>query len=830
MVENKELQKFYTDLQEEIKSDLVSDEEGTNPERIYTEKVLYELAAAGETENCVVRHDEKASKRGVEHKVNGYSLYENFDKLDLFITLYFDNDEIQSVTKTDTEKAFDKLLKFFKTAINNDYVSKIEESSPIFDLAQTLAKVKEVKEKLARVNLFLITNGLVKSDIKTSDTFEKYEVYYRVIDINYMFNISDKERIPIEINFSEKGIQVPCIINESTNDYYQSYLAIIPGQTLAEIYGEYGARLLEQNVRSFLQFTGKINRGVRNTILIEPHMFLAYNNGIAATAEEIKLVDLPDNKGKGIGYVKDLQIVNGGQTTATIYHTWKQNKYVDISKIFVQLKLTIIKNKDNFGTIIGKIAEYANTQNKVNASDLSSNREYYIKLEKLSRNIWAPPTKDHNQLTHWFFERARGQYKNARLREGFTNSKKKAFDLRNPKDQLLTKENLAKYLNVSHEVYDKKNKLVITPHIVVRGNEKNYAYFLKYNFNSNEKPNNIDFEDIVAYAILFKSAETIYGRGPKAMGDMRYITVPYSIGWLGFKLDNLGSKLESKLDLYKIWKNQEISYELKTILRTIMIAVEQFIIDNAPGKLYGEWAKKEECWNKIIKENFGINFNIIFEDLEKKDSPRRKILAESEIEDNLIKSELELIKSIPINKWDEINKIGIFIEELTPTLRNSAINIQLTLKWKKELSEMQRKNAITIIDIIVHKSPEFFAENEVSNENEVSKENEITNVPQEVQSVEKQDDLMLKNTDSSKTIEKRNNENIKNIDGIIPEQTITSLLKKMVDWDIKREVLDPKQRLYIHKFAYENKKISSFDEKNLTRYLKTLVKAGFEVN
>lgn len=802
MFENKELQKFYTDLQEEIKSSLVSDEEGTTPEQIYTEMVLSLLADAGETENYRVCYDEKVSKRGVIHKVNGYSLYETYDKLDLFITLYFDNDEIQSVTKTEAEKAIDKLLKFFKNAINNDYINEIEESSQIFDLAHTLAKGKEVRELLARVNIFLITNGQVKSDIKISDTVEKYYVYYRVIDINYMFNISDKERIPIEINFSENGFQVPCIVNDSTNDDYQSYLAIIPGHTLAEIYGQYGARLLEQNVRSFLQFTGKYNRGIRDTILNEPHMFLAYNNGIAATAEEIELVDLPDNKGKGIGYVKDLQIVNGGQTTASIYHTWKQNKNVDISKIFVQLKLSIIKNKDNFGTIIGKIAEYANTQNKVSASDLSSNREYYIILEKLSRTIRAPPAKDKVQQTHWFFERARGQYKNARLREGYTKTKKKAFDLMNPRNQLLTKENLAKYLNVSQEIF-KGNKLVIAPHIVVRGNEKNYAYFLKHNFN--EKPDSIFFEDVIAYAILFKSAEEIYGKKPNALGDMRYITVPYSIGWLGLKL-------EYKLDLYKIWKNQELSNALKTILREIMIAVERFIIHKAPGSLYGEWAKKEECWNQIIKEDFGINLNILLDDLEKKDSPGRKNVAESDIEDNLIRSELELIKSIPINKWNEINKMGIFIEELTPTLKDRAINIQSTLKMKRGLSEIQRKAAITIIDIIVHKSPEFFDENELTNgnvqinDNDLTSENALTN-----------ENVLI-------------SENTVNIDDGIPEHMTSSLLKKMVDWDIKTQVLSPKQRLYVYKFVYENKKINPFDEKNLSRYLQTLKQAGFEVN
>jgi len=778
MLENKELQKFHTDLQEEIKSSLVSEDEGTTPEQIYTELALSLLADAGETENYRVSYDEKISKRGIEHKVNAYALYENYETLDLFVTLYFENEEIQSVAKKDAVKEINRLLKFFKNAIFNDYIDKIEESSQIFDLAHTLASVKEVKEYLARVNIFLITNGQVKSDIKFSDTVDQYSVFYRVIDINYIFNISAKSRIPIEIDFSENGFHVPCIVNDIDNDDYQSYLAIIPGDALVEIYEQYGPRLLEQNVRSFLQFTGKYNRGIRNTILNEPHMFLAFNNGIAATAEEIELVDLPGNNGKGIGYIKDFQIVNGGQTTASVYHTWKQNKFVDTSKIFVQLKVTIIKNKENFGSIIGRIAEYANTQNKVSASDLSSNRENHIALEKLSRTIWAPPAKDKVQQTRWFFERARGQYKNARLREGFTPSRKKAFDLKNPKNQVLTKENLAKYINVLQEVYSGK-KLVIAPHIVVRGSQKNYAQFLNYNYK--ELPDSVFFEDTVAKAILFKTSEKIYGIKPNALGDMRYIIVPYSIGWLGFKL-------EHKLDLYKIWKNQEISDVLKSTLKKIMIKIEAFIKDNAPGSLYGEWAKKEECWNQVKTQDFDIDLNVLSDDLENEKSPRRKNMSESDIEDRLTQSEIKLIKSIPLKKWSEISKMGAFIEELTPPLRSRTINILSTLKRNKELSEKQRKDAIKIIDIIVHKSPEFFDGNEQSTEKPL------------------------------------------NVDMSIPEQVTHSLLVKMVEWDAKARVLSPKELLYVSDFAYGSKKLNSFHEKNLFRLLQTLLKAGFEEN
>src|SRR5690606_37578082 len=554
-MENKELQKFYIDIQEDINSTLITEEEGTNPEQVFTELALSFLSDAGETENYRVCFDEKISKRGVEHKINGYSLYENYETLDLFVTIYNGDSAIQSVTKGDADKTIERAVKFFRNAIYKDYVNEIEESSEIFDLAQTLANVPEVKEYLTRVNIFLITNGEVKSDVKISDTIAGYTIFYRTIDINYLFNLSDKSRVPIEINFELAGYKVPCIVNESENSDYQSWLAIIPGLALADIYEQYGARLLEQNVRSFLQFTGKINKGIRNTILKEQHMFMAFNNGIAATAEEVAIIDLPDNQGKAIASVRDFQIVNGGQTTASIYHTWKKDK-IDISKVFVPVKLTIVKDRENFSEIVGRIAEYANTQNKVSASDLSSNRENHVLLEKLSRTTWAPPIAGETMQTRWFFERSSGQYKNESIRFGITPSKRKQFDQQNPRNQMFSKESLAKYINSYEEVYNGK-KLLIGPHIVVRGSQKNYAQFLNFNFNI--KPDNIWFEDAIAKSILFATAEKVYGVKPNAIGDMRYITVPYSVAWLAYKLDY-------RIDLYKIWKNQSLSNSLKSKL------------------------------------------------------------------------------------------------------------------------------------------------------------------------------------------------------------------------------------------------------------------------
>lgn len=596
MAKQEDVAAYCKELFEEVNAEFTSYEEGATPEQVFTEHALQLLAEAGETENYHVCYDEKQGKRGTDHKINAYSLYENYETLDLFITIYVPSDEVKTVTKFECEKAFRRLMHFFVNTLNKGYVNEIEESSEIYDLANTLYNVQEVKDYLTRVNLFILTNGEVTYEYSTQENIAGFPVYNRIIDINYLFNISVKTGLPIEINFQDMGYNIQCIGTEAANGEYKSYLAIMPGKVLSAIYEQYGPRLLEQNVRSFLQFTGKINKGIRKTIIEEPHMFFAFNNGIAATADDLILAD--SENGKIIVTVCNFQIVNGGQTTASIYHTSKKNN-TDISQIVVPIKLTILNDKAKIPITVGRIAECANTQNKVSASDLSSNREGFIILDSISRSLWAPPRKGTTQQTRWFFERARGQYKNERNRLGYTVAKRKAFDLKNPRSQIFTKEQLAKYVNCVCEIW-KGSKCVIGPHNVVRGNQKNYVQFLTHNFR--DMPDTKYFEDTVGKAILFASMEKIYGVKPNSIGDLRYITVPYSIAWLSYKLEN-------RIDFYKIWQAQELPSELESSFRRLMIFVEQFIKKNAPGALYGEWAKKEDCWISLKSADIEIDPN-----------------------------------------------------------------------------------------------------------------------------------------------------------------------------------------------------------------------------
>jgi hypothetical protein len=729
-IENLELQNFYTSWMQDIAAIQQTDEEGSNSEQIFTQGALDLLCEAGEVENYRTGYDEKALGKAKQHKINAYAISENYETVDLFISVFKGTEEINKTTNDEVEQASKRITNFFRKAIyandneksknfKNEYVDEIEETSEIFQFANTLAKEKDLRDNLIRVNATILTNGLFAGEFPENVEISGYKIYFKVFDLQALYNVSEKSHIPIEINFFKDGFEVPCIASPSINSEYQSYLAIIPGMALASIYERFGSRLLEQNVRSFLQFSGKINKGIRGTIKDEPHMFLAFNNGIAATADEVDFTKNKDGNGLLLSKVNDLQIVNGGQTTASIYHTWKKDK-VDISNIFVQVKLSVVKNKDNFSTIVSRISEYANTQNKVSVSDLSSNRPYHIEFEKLSRSIYSPISESNNIQTRWFYERARGQYKNARLKEGFTKSRQKAFDLKNPKNQMFTKEELAKYINAYEEIIEGKKHL-IGPNYVVRGNQKNYIQFV--NNNLVKKTNNIHFEDTIAKAIIFKAAEKMYGVKPNSIGDMRYVTVPYAISLLTYLTD-------SKLDLYKIWRNQSVSGALKDLLYGMMKEIEPFIKKSAPGGLYGEWAKKEECWLQVKAHKFIFDLSSIKADLiDKKNPSKRQVISEDESSVQLIKEEIEKLKSIPYSIWKKIEDFGNNTKLLSALQCNIAFTIAQRVRTNTKLSDSERTNGIRILDIIFEKSPDLLydADDIIANESTIIiKEPEIT--------------------------------------------------------------------------------------------------------
>ena len=697
-----ETEKYYQSLMQDIIAMQAGNEDGDTQEQTFTRLAVDILADAGETENADIAYDEKDTGRKGQHKINAFAVSENYETIDLFISIFNFSETAPAISKTEIDRATTRITNFFKKTIEEDYANEIAESSPIFEFVNTLANFQELKENLVRVNAVILTNGEYRGDFPQSDTICDYSVFYRIIDINYLYKISEQSRVPVELDFEDfegERFEIPCLSATTDNPDYRTFIAIIPGTCLAKLYERFGARLLEQNVRSFLQFTGKINKGIRDTIRNEPHMFLAFNNGIAATADHIEL----DETGHFVKKISNLQIVNGGQTTASIYNTARKDK-ADISNIFVQVKFSIIEKQDLYSEVVSRISRYANTQNKVNDADFSANNPALVAFEKLSRYILSPVTTQNNMQTCWFFERARGQYKTLRSRDGRTKSQQNAFDKKYPNNQMFTKVELAKYINAYQEIYDGK-KLVIGPHIIVRGNEKNYAQFIANNLPDNiKKINNVYFEDTIAKCILFKNADKRYGKKPNNIGEMKQVVVPYTLSLLNKITDG-------KLDLYRIWKNQQISTRLSNFIYDLMKQVNQFILDTYAGQHYIEKSKREECWELVKSHSWSYNINDIKSDLiDVKNPPKRNI--DIDISEEELTQNKETVKSIPPALWNEIGKWGKDSGYFDITKQNIISNIAYKLRQKKILANEEYQKGVEILDIVASRNEELLQESE----------------------------------------------------------------------------------------------------------------------
>ena len=774
-----EVEKFYTSLLQDIKSEVHTVENGGAYEPVFTQYAIDLIAEAGETENAYQAYEEKWLGTPKQLKINGYAISDSYETVDLFITLFYDEDKIPRVPKADIDQAEKRITNFFRTAFYKDFVNQIEESSPIFQFAYSLAEYQELRENLVRVNAIILTNGSYSGEIPPNKEIAGQKIFYSIRDINRLYEISASSQSAIELDFVNENFVVPCLKAPISNDEYEAFVAVVPGIVLSTLYERYGARLLQQNVRSFLQFGSKINKGIRTTITSTPHMFLAYNNGITATADHIEL----DASSKHIKYIRNLQIVNGGQTTASIYHTAKKDK-ADISNIFVQMKLSVIKKPDEFDRIVSDISRFANTQNKVNEADFSANNPYLVAYEKISRFILSPITNTNNMQTCWFFERARGQYKNLRLKEGFTKSAQNKFDLKYPKNQVITKVELAKYINAFQEVSEGR-KLAIGPHIVVRGNEKNYAQFINNNLPDDpRKINNVFFEDSIAKCILFKTAEKRYGVKPDSIGEMRQVVVPYTISLLSQITNN-------RLDIYKIWKNQQVSPELSDFIYELMKQVNQFILEKSPVSHYIEWAKKEECWDKVKGNSWDVDISEIHADLiDIKNPPKRNVIEENEDSVANANHEEEIIRSIPFALWKKIESWGKDTDRLSINQQSTAFNTAFKVKNNQKFSDSERSKAMAIFEIVCEHNIDLLSEADELAEpakEEINKELQV-------------------DTDLGITVE---------------------LIQKMADWDKRRRILKDWQWKVLNEVASGKRQLDSRLAWGCKKSLDILKKQGF---
>ena len=558
---------------------------------------LIDSGTIPEFTSCLFKH------RGV--RIDGYAFVDEEATLDLFVVDYRGGASPESLTRTEMAQVFRRAETFFEKALSSRFAEDIEVSSPAYGLIQ---QIREEANSIRRVRFFLLSDAILSSAVKDipSRMEEGREWVYRVWDLSAIAKVmATGEPEDIIVNFDEMfGEPLACLPATSETENLKSYLAVVPGQWLASIYDKYSGRLLEQNVRTFLQVRGGVNKAIRRTILDDPGMFFSYNNGISATAEE---ADVTRKDGTvQVHSLRNFQIVNGGQTTASIYNAMKKDRATTIDQIYVQMKLSVV-SADVIHDLVPKISRFANSQNRITDADFFSNHPFHIRIEGLSRRIWAPPLPGSQIQTHWFYERARGQYANQQAY--LTAAKKREFQLQNPRQQLINKTDLAKYCNTFR----------CLPHEVSLGAQKNFGRFAEFisdSWSKNETNfNDLWFQTAVSQAIVFRTIEKMVQEADWYAQGYRANTVTYSIALLAARIRTQAYEF----NYGRIWQRQTISEAFRAQLLLVAKLIQKRIVEAAV--LYGisnvtEWCKRKACWDDI-QQNVTFELNAAFlEELE----------------------------------------------------------------------------------------------------------------------------------------------------------------------------------------------------------------------
>jgi len=504
--------------------------------------------------------------------------------LSLIIADFHHAPEIDRFGQREMNEIFKRLTNFLSLSLDPKFRNSLEETDPAFGLADLIANRWP---NISKIRLFLISNRELRAKIDGLDAGEldSKPVTYSVWDVQrlYRFAASGMGREDIEIDLADYGGPIPLLPAHLADAGYQAYLAVVPGEQLASIYDRWGARLLEQNVRVFLQARGSVNKGIRNTIDNDAEMFFAYNNGITATAEGVATTT--KDGALVLTGLQNLQIVNGGQTTASI-HAASRRK-ADLSKVFVQMKLSIVPSERAI-EVVPKISEFANSQNRVNAADFFANHPFHVRIEEFSRRIFAPSPDGTFRESKWYYERARGQYQDALAL--LTAAQRKKFDLEYPKAQLVSKTDLAKYLNLWRDA----------PDTVSKGAQKNFAAFAgaigrewaKQADDFNEE----FYRQSIAKGIIFKATEALVTEQPWYQGGYRANVVAYAIAKLANDVETMGLAV----DFDQVWRGQTVSEPMK---RALVVAAEAAhdVLTSPPAGISNvtEWAKQQACWSRV---------------------------------------------------------------------------------------------------------------------------------------------------------------------------------------------------------------------------------------
>jgi hypothetical protein len=663
------LEEFYQEILKEI--EISEDESGTDRirESKYADLMINYLSDAEILDGGhVCYHKSKGAK------VNGYFLTDDGDTLDLFAVVGTFDGEVQTLKKNEYEASFKRMRSFLEESLNGFYEYLDKDSSEVYDLAY---QIYQGRDNINKVRFYLFSDRRSKVANIENDELKEIEISHHIWDISRLYQIisAENERESITVDFVQiSGEAIPCLETPQTSVEYKCYLATLSGSVLVELYSQHGSRLLERNVRCFLQVKGNVNQGIRDTIMEEPGKFLAYNNGLAVVAEGVETVEL-EGGGIGIARMHNFQIINGGQTTGSLFSAFHKDK-ADVSGIYVPIKVTEIVSEDSVELIAPQISKYANSQNKISAADFTANHFFHRRIEELSRRVLSPAREGSQVQTYWFYERSRGQYLEAKGRER-TPARKKKWTEQHPSNQKLAKTDVAKY----------ENTWAQHPHLVSRGAQRNFIEFMMMIDNRDLKIDTAYFKRLIAKAILFKQTEKIVSA--QKFGGYRANIVTYTLAWLSHNT-------AQRIDMNALWRNQDVTPALREAIERICKQAYTHIVDAPGGANVTEWCKKTECWDKFKSIHIDLPDNFYNELVShgQHGAIDRGITMVSREEQEVI----DEICRVPFNTWFEISKWAKKTGNLTNWERRLAYNLGSLIRAGNQPTVVQATDGNKILE------------------------------------------------------------------------------------------------------------------------------------
>lgn len=639
-------------------------------------------------------------------RIDGYSFDETDHSLELFISDFQDAYDTENLTAGRVDELYWRMYYFLDEVCNGKIENYFDDSDDVLKVARLIRyrmnAIGDDPQQILKIRMFILTNKELSTDLLNRNLLEtkirKNKGSSKTVKSTKKIKKSDFNGKPLEINLwnlerfyeKEKSFSsdpividfrkdfdcdgIPCIKgNIGDNLGYEAYIAIIPGKLLSEIYIEHGSKVLEGNVRAFLGTSGSksVNSGIRRTINNEPDKFFTYNNGIATTAAD---VETEEKDGQlFITKIVDLQIINGGQTTASLAEAVLKKTNAELTGIFVPMKLTVIDDRETenedgvrfYDQMVQNIAKYANSQNKVTAADLFSNDPFHIWMEKMSKKIFAPPVH-YSVPTGWYYERSRKRYEQEQFKLK-SEIDRKRFRAKFPKDQLITKEQLGMYLTTMKE----------QPNIVAKGKNfviKEFNTIISQDYKANKGCfNEFYFRKCICSAIIYRtvdnyleshkdSAKRQTGFWYKA-GGYKLDIVPYTIAKIihsipaGYSLDWEG-----------IWNRQAVSPAFMREIEIVTKMTNDFICDSH-GVIVTEYCKKAETWADF-RDNVAYKPSVNFID---------ELMPESIVHEQEVSSQKDQKDMDELNYVMEIVRLG-------------------SDYWRKLLDEANKRSALGYVE------------------------------------------------------------------------------------------------------------------------------------